>query len=118
MSLQPVLLVVGFAPTTSPYQRLKIEFLSIVHLSKDAVHIYIGVGCLLATLLLFRGRVKWKALLPGLVVSLAMEAVDLSDEWRVGHRLAWRASVHDIVNTNAIPVVLVAFLRRRWIKSG
>ena len=113
-----MLLAVGFAPTTSPYQRFKIELLSVIHLSKDAVHIYIGVACLLVTLLLLRGRVRWKALLPGLAVSLAMEAVDLSDEWRVGHPFAWRASVHDILNTNAIPVILVFVLRRRWIKPG
>ena len=113
-----ILLAVAFAPTTSPYQRFKIELLSIVHVSKDAVHIYIGVGCLLLSLLLLRGRVRWKALLPGLAVSLAMEAVDLSDEWRVGHGIRWRASVHDIVNTNAIPVVLVFVLKRRWIKPG
>jgi len=118
MSVGAALLAVGFAPTTSPYQRLKIELLSIVHLSKDAVHVYIGVGCLLVTLLLLRGRVKWKALLPGLAVSLAMEAVDLSDEWRVGRRLPWRASAHDVINTNAIPAVLVLFLRRRWVRPG
>jgi hypothetical protein len=113
-----MLLAIGFSPTTSPYQRFKIEVLSVVHLSKDAVHVYIGVGCLLATVLLLRGRVKWKALLPGLIVSLAMEAVDLSDEWRVAHRFAWRASVHDVINTNAIPVVLVFVLRRRWVRPG
>ena len=113
-----ILLAVEFAPTTSPYQRFKIELLSIVHLSKDAIHIYIGVACLLVALLLLRGRVRWKALLPGLAVSLAMEAVDLSDEWRVGRPFAWRASVHDVLNTNAIPVILVFVLKRRWIKPG
>jgi hypothetical protein len=113
-----MLLAVEFSPTTSPYQRFKIELLSVLHLSKDAIHVYIGVGCLLLAILLLRGRVKWKALLPGLAVSLAMEAVDLSDEWRVAHRLAWRASVHDVLNTNAIPVVLVLFLRRRWVRPG
>jgi hypothetical protein len=113
-----ILLAVTFSPDTSPYQRFKIELLSIVHLSKDAVHVYIGVGCLLASLLLLRGRVRWKALLPGLAVSLAMEAVDLSDEWRVGRGLKWRASVHDVLNTNAIPVVLVFVLRRKWVRPG
>ena len=115
--MNPVLLAMQFSPTTSTYQRLKIEFLSLVHLSKDAVHVYIGVGCLLLTLLVMR-RVRWKALLPGLVVSLAMEVMDLRDNWRDDQRLYWKASLHDVLNTNALPVVLVAFLRRRWIRSG
>ncbi|HET8647630.1 MAG TPA: hypothetical protein VFO85_19180 [Vicinamibacteria bacterium] len=112
-----LLLALQFSPTTSTYQRLKIELLSLVHLSKDAVHVYVGVGCLLATLAVMR-RVRWKALLPGLVVSLAMEVVDLRDNWRDEERLRWKASLHDVLNTNALPVVLVAFLRRRWIRSG
>jgi hypothetical protein len=115
--MNPVLLAMQFSPTTSTYQRLKIEFLSLVHLSKDAVHVYIGVGCLLLTLLVMR-RVRWKALLPGLVVSLAMEVMDLRDNWRDDQRLYWKASLHDVLNTNALPVVLVAFLRRRWIRPG
>jgi hypothetical protein len=110
------LLAIQFSPTTSAYQRLKLEFLALVHLSKDAVHIYIGVGCLLVTLILMR-RVRWKALLPGLIVSLAMEVVDLRDNWRDDQTLHWKASAHDILNTNAIPVVLVALLRRRLIKT-
>lgn len=108
-------LATRFAPSTSGYQRLKIEFLALVELSKDAVHVYIGVLCLLVTLLLMR-RVRWKALLPGLIVSLAMEAVDLRDNWRDDERLHWRASLHDVLNTNALPVLLVALLRTRWVR--
>jgi hypothetical protein len=104
-------------PSTSMYQRAKIVLLSLVDLSKDAVHIYIGFGCLVATLVLMRGRVRWRALLPGLIVSLAMEAADLRDNWRDDQRLHWRASLHDVLNTNAIPVILVALLRRRWVKG-
>ena len=113
--MQALLLATRFSPTTSAYQRLKIEFLSVVELSKDAVHVYIGVLCLLVTLLLIR-RVRWMALLPGLVVSLAMEAIDLRDNWRDDERLHWKASLHDVLNTNALPVLLVAVLRRRWIR--
>jgi hypothetical protein len=113
--MSPLLLAIQFAPTTSGYQRMKIQFLALVQLSKDAVHVYIGVACLLLTLLVMR-RVRWKALLPGLVASLAMEVMDLRDNWRDDQRLYWKASLHDVLNTNALPVVLVAFLRRRWIR--
>lgn len=113
--MTPLLLAIRFSPKTSAYQRMKIELLSILEISKDAVHVYVGVGCLLVALLLMR-RVRWKALLPGLLVSLAMEAIDLRDNWRDDERLHWKASLHDILNTNALPVVLVAFLRRKWIR--
>jgi hypothetical protein len=105
-------------PSTSTYQRAKIVLLSMVDLSKDAVHIYIGFGCLVATLILMRGRVRWKGLLPGLILSLAMEAADLRDDYRTRGRLRWAASAHDVVNTNAIPLMLVALLRRRWVKGS
>ena len=113
--MELLLLTIRFSPRTSQYQRMKIELLSILELSKDAVHVYIGVGCLLLTLVLMR-RVRWKALLPGLVVSLAMETVDLRDNWRDDERFHWKASLHDVLNTNALPVVLVALLRRKWIR--
>ena len=114
----PLLAALAWSRTTSAYQRFKIQLLSLVDLSKDAVHVYIGVGLLLATLVVLGGRVRWRALLPGLVVSLVMEAADLRDNWRDEGRLRWRASLHDVLNTNALPVVLVAFLRRRWIRPG
>ena len=107
-----------WAAATAPYQRFKLELVSLIHMSKDAIHVYIGVGVLLLVLLLTGGRARWKALLPGLVLSLAMEAADLGDEWQAGNRLRWWASVHDVVNTNAIPVALVFVLRRRWLKPG
>ena len=118
MSLAAALPLTTFARDTSYYQRFKIELLSLLHLSKDAVHVYIGVGCLLVTLLLLRGRVRWKALLPGLLLSLVMEVFDLRDNWRDERRLRWRDSAHDVLNTNAIPLVLVLLLRHRWIRPG
>ena len=101
------------AAASAPYQRFKLEIVALLHLTKDAIHVYVGVGCLLLVLLLTGGRARWRALLAGLVLALAMEAADLGDEWQAGRPLRWGASLHDVLNTNALPVALMFVLRRR-----
>ena len=92
------------------YQALKLRAFSVL-LAKDAVHVYIGFGCYAATILLLRLPLgSGRALLPGLLVSLGMEALDLRDDWNGGH-LHWAASVKDVVNTNLIPCAVVLLAR-------
>jgi len=103
-----------FAIQTSTYQSLKLRLLSILPLAKDAVHVYIGFGCYAATVLLFRlPLASGRALIPGFLASLGMEFLDLRDDWRDAGRLRWAASVKDVVNTNLIPLVVVAVARIR-----
>ena len=91
----------------SDYQIFKLWWVSVLPLTKDAIHIYIGFLCLLVALILFRRSLtSYAALIPGLVVSLAMEVLDLRDGYD------WLASLKDVVNTNLIPFVLV--LLARW----
>jgi hypothetical protein len=91
----------------SGYQIFKLWWISVLPLTKDAIHIYIGFLCLLLALILFRRKLgSFTALLPGLLVSLTMEALDLRDGF------ALRESIKDIVNTNLIPFLLV--LLARW----
>ncbi|HEV2843781.1 MAG TPA: hypothetical protein VG477_02950 [Thermoanaerobaculia bacterium] len=90
----------------SDYQLIKLWLLAAVPLTKDAIHIYIGFLCLLIALIVFRRPLSsYTALLPGLVVSVAMEVFDLRD----GYNL--QASIHDLVNTNLMPFVLVTLAR-------
>jgi len=90
----------------SPYQQLKNEILAVSGLLKDAIHLYIGFLCLLVALVAFRRRLSsYQALIPGFLVSLALELFDLRDGYSVG------ASVHDIINTNLLPFVLVTLAR-------
>jgi hypothetical protein len=92
----------------SDYQVFKLWFMAVLPLAKDAIHVYVGFGCLLAALLLLRLKLSsfW-CLVPGLVVSLIMEALDLRDGY------AWGESLKDLINTNAIPFILVALARWR-----
>ena len=98
---------------TSSYQLFKLHFLSIVPLAKDAVHIYVGVLALLVATALLRLPVRsYRALLPGLVLSLLMEALDLRDDLSWLGYLRWDASLKDVVNTNVLPLLIVVLSRR------
>ena len=91
----------------SDYQVFKLWWVSVLPLTKDAIHVYIGFLCLLLALILFRRKLSsFTALIPGLVVSVAMEILDLRDGF------GWAASLKDLVNTNLIPFLLV--LLTRW----
>ena len=91
----------------SDYQLFKLWWVSVLPLTKDAIHVYIGFLCLLLALILFRRKLSsFTALIPGLVVSVAMEILDLRDGY------GWAASLKDLVNTNLIPFLLV--LLTRW----
>lgn len=91
----------------SNYQLFKLWWVSVLPLAKDAIHIYIGFLCLFLALILFRQKLgSFKALIPGLLVAFAMEALDLRDGY------GWLESVKDIVNTNLLPFLLV--LLTRW----
>jgi hypothetical protein len=93
------------------YQDFKLLWLSVLPLTKDAIHIYIGFLALLVALILFRRRItSYWALVPGLLVSLAMEVFDLRDGFSLG------ASLKDLVNTNLIPFLLVQLARWQLIR--
>ena len=91
----------------SDYQVFKLWWVSVLPLTKDAIHVYIGFLCLLLALILFRRKLgSFTALIPGIIVSVAMEVFDLRDGYD------WGASVKDLINTNLIPFLLV--LLTRW----
>ena len=103
---------------TSDYQLLKLRVLHAVPVAKDAAHIYVGVACLLLAVLVFRVPLRsWKALVPGLIATVVMEALDLRDNFADFGRLRWTASIRDVVNTNLIPFVLVLVARLGWLKK-
>jgi len=91
----------------SDYQLWKLWWVSILPLTKDAIHIYIGFLCFLGSLIVWRRKLtSFWALLTGFLLSLVMEYFDLRDGF------GWAASLHDVVNTNLLPLVLV--LLARW----
>lgn len=106
------------AARTSEYQLLKLRLLEAIPVAKDAAHIYVGVACLLLALLVFRVPLRsWRALIPGAVATVLMEALDLRDNYADFGHLRWAASARDVVNTNLVPFVLVAVARLGWLRK-
>jgi hypothetical protein len=82
-------------------------------LSKDAIHIYVGVVCLLVSVLVFRLPLSsWKALILGLIVAAIMESLDLRDDLASFGHFRWAASLKDLVNTNLIPLLIVLLAKK------
>jgi hypothetical protein len=106
--------MVADAGMRSPYQQLKGQILAAVGLSKDAVHLYIGIGCLLVSVLVLRlAPTAYRSLALGLLVSLTMEALDLRDNVHYREMTRAAASAHDLLNTNLLPYLVVVALRLR-----
>jgi hypothetical protein len=93
-------------------QSLKLAVVEATGLSKDALHVHVGLLVFLGTALIGRRPLQsatpWMAVL---LVALLGEAIDLrSDLAETGH-LRWGASVHDLINTLFWPTVLLVGLR-------
>lgn len=97
-------------PTT--FQSIKLAIIAITSLSRDALHVYVGMAVFLAAALVFRRPLRaWLPLLAVVAVALLVEAVDLRDDLATRGRLRWIASTHDIVNTVFWPAVLMVLAR-------
>jgi hypothetical protein len=101
---------------TSAYQNLKLIILDVLSLSKDAIHIHIGLLVFfLAVVLWRRGRFDVLAVLPVLLVAGAMEVLDLRDDLGSLGYMRWSASLHDLINTVFWPTLTV--ISRKWLDS-
>ena len=100
------------------YQNFKLTILSLVHLSKDAVHIYIGLLVLFLWVLVSRKALRsFKVLVPVFLVAVVMELLDMRDNYHSFRAYRWSASFHDILNTSFWPVIIVLLFKFRLIKS-
>ena len=106
--------LIAAAGMRSEYQLLKRQILEVLPLSKDAIHIYIGVACLGVSIFLLRmAPSAWRALLLGFVASLVMEGLDLRDNVRYPMTVRIIESARDLVNTNLSPFLFVLVTRLR-----
>ena len=100
----------------SEYQNAKMIILSILEISKDAIHIHIGLIVFFAAVVLWRkGAIDARCLVPAVIVASLMEMLDLRDEYSSLGRIrmaAVTASIHDMLNTLFWPVVIVVLA---WI---
>ena len=93
---------------------LKVALSEFVHLSKDALHIHLGLAVyLIAALLLRRPAGSWWPWLVLLALELVNEVLDLGAHMRHGGISLWSigGSLKDIVNTMFWPTALLIALR-------
>src|SRR5262245_42907821 len=82
-------------------------------MSKDAMHIFVGLIIFLLVALLFRLSLRdWRPLAAVLFASIIGEIWDQLDLWRIGRALRFDLSVHDIVITTAWPFILFVLARK------
>ena len=98
----------------SDYQLFKRQVMEVLPLSKDAIHIYIGVACLGVSIFVLRmAPSAWRSLLLGVAASLVMEGLDLRDNVRYPMTVRLVESARDLVNTNLAPFLFVFVTRLR-----
>lgn len=105
---------------TSAVQAIKLAIVGLTGLSRDALHIHVGLGTYFLAHVLFRGT-AWhstRALLAVAAVACAGELLDLRDDLRTFGVWRWSASLHDVVNTAFWPLVLFAAARWRGQPRG
>lgn len=97
---------------TSAVQSLKLALVQSIGLSKDALHIYVGLTVFFATSWAFRKRkdISWP-LLAVLLIAVAGELFDMRDDLSSIGYWRWMASLHDIVNTMLWPTVIFVLAR-------
>ncbi|NNM76155.1 hypothetical protein HJG53_04430 [Sphingomonas sp. ID1715] len=104
----------------SPLQQVKWLLVDNLHLSKDALHIYVALTLFLGSALLLRWPLKsWRPWLLVLAAAVAGEAWDLRDSVVYGTPIDLFANAKDVANTLFWPTVLMLLARRtRVLKRG
>ncbi len=104
---------------SSGYQNLKLVILEILHLSKDAIHIHVGliIFCL-GVVIWRRGRLDYMNLLPVFITAGAMEFLDLRDDLVSFDHMRWASSAHDVINTVLWPTIIVITCKHLKIQKN
>ena len=96
----------------SAFQSAKLWLVGTLGLSRDALHIYVGLAVFLGVAALFRLPLRdWRPLAAALLVALGGEVWDLIDTYYAGRGLRWALAWHDLWNTMVWPCVLWALAR-------
>lgn len=101
---------------SSPLQSAKLVAMDLVGLGKDALHIYVGLGVMIAVAALFRLSLKDpRPLAEVLLAALAGEAWDIFDTVGAGLDPRWGRNAKDVANTMFWPAVLFLLARRTHV---
>lgn len=104
---------------TSAVQSIKLAIVSGAGLSKDALHIYVGLSVFLVTAAVLRKPLQ--SIIPWLAVAavaIAGEALDMRDDITSFGYWRWEASLHDVLNTLLWPTVLLLLAKFRVLRDS
>lgn len=98
--------------TKSGYQELKLQIVDFLGLSKDAIHIHIGLIIFVFAVAIWKkGKVTPICLVPVLLVAFGMESIDLYDDYNSLGYFHWSNSIHDILNTTIWPILMLVLVK-------
>lgn len=101
---------------TPPYELAKIHLVSALGINADACHIYVGLILFVLAAVVFRKRgVRTWMLIPVIVSAILGEVFDAQHQLNVLGYWEWDKSIHDILNTVLMPVVLYCLLKLRLL---
>jgi hypothetical protein len=96
----------------SALQSTKLVLMEITNLSKDALHVYVGLGVMLFLAIAFkRSLADWRPLAAVALASVAGEAWDVIDMFGHGGTPRWDANWKDVWNTMFWPAMLFGLAR-------
>jgi hypothetical protein len=91
----------------STFQSMKHEIVQFASLSKDALHVYVGLGVfLLGSALAQKGVRSTFAILAVVALGVVGELLDARDDLRLHDHWRVMASLHDLVNTIFWPLMI------------
>lgn len=100
----------------STVQAIKLAIVSVTGLSKDALHIYVGLMVFFAAMRIFRRQVhRFMPLLAVFIVACCGEGLDMRDDLHSLGYWRWDASLHDVINTLFWPFVIALLMRKGWL---
>ena len=96
----------------SVLQSAKLVLLEASSLSKDALHVYVGLAVMLAVVIGFKRSLgDWRPLAAVAFASVAGEVWDVIDTFSHGRSPRWNANWKDIWNTMFWPTILFGLAR-------
>lgn len=104
---------------TTAVQAFKLAIVAAAGLSKDALHIYVGLAVFLFVAAVARRPLSsLLPLLAVLVVALAGELLDMRDDLSSLGYWRWSASLHDLLNTILWPGLLCVLAGTKLIVNS
>lgn len=96
----------------SVFQDAKLLLVEATNLSKDALHVYVGLGVMLITAILLRRSLKdWRPVAAVALAAVAGEVWDVIDTLSHGGTPRWSLNWKDVWNTLFWPTVLFVLAR-------